>query len=62
MPNIGKHVNRVLDGHQEVVHLVEFGFVGDHLCHEERVQDSVPVQESAASGLTHVSLPIADQV
>lgn len=62
MSDIAEHINRVLDGHQEVVHLVQFGLVGDHLSHEEGVQDSVPVQESAASGLADIGFPVADQV
>lgn len=62
MPDVDKHVDGVFDRHQEVVHLVQLGLVGDHLSHEEGVQNSVPVQESAASGLTHVGLPVADQV
>jgi len=62
MSYIDQHVNGVFNGHQEVIHLIELVLVGDHFSHEERVQDSVPVEESAASGLTDVCFPVTDQI
>ena len=57
MLDVVEHVERVLQRHQEVVHLVETMPVSNDLLKEQGEESSVPVEESAARCFAHDHLP-----
>ena len=62
MSRVIQHIYRIFDSHQEVIHLVELILVLDHLLHQVGVQAALPVEESASGGLSHVLLPVRNQI
>ena len=57
--DIVEHIKRVFQRHEEVIHLIKAMSISDNLLEEQGEECSMPVKESAASGLAHDNLPAA---
>ena len=62
MLDVHQHVEWIIQSHQEVIQLVQSLLVMRDSLEEHGEEGSVPVQESASSGFSHIPFPVSNDV
>jgi hypothetical protein len=60
--NVDQHLKRVTQSHCKKVQLIKSHLIFSDTLEQSWEQGSVPVEESAASGLANIPLPVGDDV